>query len=766
MPDKSVIVKEAQKYLARGQIDKAIAEWEKLVREAPDGNTYNTIGDLYLKKGDKKAAIDFFHKAATFFREGGFSLKALALYKKVININPADANAYTALGELSEEKGLVTDAIKYYLTVADILSKEASKERFLNIYERILSLAPSNISLRDKVAGLFLKEGFTSHAIREYLHIARHAAERGETEQSRSYYAKILELQPDNRNALVGMSHVEEKRGDLRNATAYMKRAVETQQDDPHLLLRYAFLLKEASEYDEALSVVARVIETDPSDVQANRMMGDIYLIEGDREKAWESYKIVVEGLIRDGKTEDAVELARQFKDVNPVEIGRLLISLYRQKNDMDAAFEETLFVADLLLDSGLQEEAVEQYREALSLRPDDIQVKKILAEQEMSLGMEPSAAEKEKSTSDLLTDADIFIKYGLHDEARTILEELKLKEPDNVDIHIRLKSLYAEMNDRELAVTECLILYELYGRSGNIEMRDMALQEAEKISPEDPRVLERLAARAEVSALEETVSASLDDYAEEIAEAEFYARQGLKDDALRIYHKLLTAFPYNTEILAKVSSLEGGLPETFVSREEPPESGMEMREMEEFPAPEPETVDADVMHEVVEPQFDADVLDIFEEFKKGLEKELEAEDSETHYNLGIAYKEMGLIDDAIKEFQTSRNDPRCSVRSLTMLGICYMEKGLYPLAIDAFKGALENIGTRDESYWGALYDLASAYDKNGDAKEAFTLYSDVYGWNSKFRQVAERLSHVKTLLAKEDTSGQQKERKDRVSYI
>ena len=100
MADKSLIVKEAQRYLARGQVDKAIAEWEKLVREAADGNVYNTIGDLHLKKGNKKPAVEFFHKAAAFFRGGGFSLKALALYKKVINIDPADAGAYTALGEL------------------------------------------------------------------------------------------------------------------------------------------------------------------------------------------------------------------------------------------------------------------------------------------------------------------------------------------------------------------------------------------------------------------------------------------------------------------------------------------------------------------------------------------------------------------------------------------------------------------------------------------------------------------------------------------
>ncbi len=766
MPDKSSVIKEAQKYLARGQLDKAIAEWEKLVREAPDGNIYNTVGDLHLKKGNKKSAVEFFHKAATYFREGGFSLKALALYKKVINIDPADANAYIALGELSEEKGLVTDAIKYYLTVADILSREPGRERFLSIYERVLSLAPSNIPLRDKVAGLFLKEGLTSNAIKEYLHIAKLSAERGEFEPAQTYFTKILDIQPDNRNALVGLSQISEKRGDLQQALQRMKKATGLYPNDLHLLLRCASLQKESGAYDEALASAARAAELAPSDIEVSRLIGDIHLARGDRETAWESYKKVVDSLAQESKIDDAIELARQFKNVSPVEIGKLLISLYGQKDDREAVFVETLFVADLLLDSGLGEEAVAYYREALSIHPDDMQIKKILAEQEMSMGEGPPSPEGEKTAEDLLTDADIFIKYGLSDEARSILEGLSLKEPENVEVHEKLRSLYLEMNVRELAVTECLILCELYGRSGKIEMSEAALAQAAEISPDDPRVVERMSARpserVKVPAAEET--GSIDDYVEDIAEAEFYTRQGLKEDALRIYHKLLQLFPDNAELRSTVSALEGGLPESVVSSDK--EGIGAIREVEEFGRHE--AMEAhELQEEVVEPQFDTDVLDIFEEFKKGLEKELEAEDSETHYNLGIAYKEMGLIDDAIKEFQTSRNDPKCSARSMTMLGICYMEKGLYPLAIDSFKGALGSIETRDESYRGAQYDLASAYEKNGNEKEAFEIFSEIYGWNSKFRQVAEKLNHLKPpLTSEEETVMRQKEKKDRVSYI
>ena len=152
MADKTALIKEAQKYLAKGQLDKAIGEWEKIVREYPDGNGFNFIGDLYLKKGDKKNAVEAMHQAAGIFRQEGFTLKALALYKKVLNVIPTDSAALYALGELSEEKALTTDAIKYYLATADSLSKEGRKGELLDIYSKILSLSPTNIPLRVKVA--------------------------------------------------------------------------------------------------------------------------------------------------------------------------------------------------------------------------------------------------------------------------------------------------------------------------------------------------------------------------------------------------------------------------------------------------------------------------------------------------------------------------------------------------------------------------------------------------------------------------------------
>src|SRR5205085_12477639 len=108
---------------------------------------------------------------------------------------------------------------------------------------------------------------------------------------------------------------------------------------------------------------------------------------------------------------------------------------------------------------------------------------------------------------------------------------------------------------------------------------------------------------------------------------------------------------------------------------------------------------------------------EIFKEFKKGVEQQLDSEDYDTHYNLGIAYKEMGLIDEAIGEFQLASKDPKRSVECASMLGLCFLEKGMPQLAIKWYRKGLEIPEITEEEHVGLLYDLGSAYMEVGDAE-------------------------------------------------
>ena len=372
MSDKATIIKDAQKYLARGQVDKAISEWEKLAKEYPDGTTYNTVGDLYLKKGDRTNAIDSFHKAAQFFRQEGFALKSLALYKKILNLTPTDANALLALAELNEGKGLTTDAIKFYLAAADTLSKEGKKEKLLEVYEKILTLSPSNVPLRNKIAEIYTKEGLVLEAAKQYITVARLYAEKQDIEKAIAFYLKVLDAQPLNREAIIELNSLYEQAGNFEQALGQMEEAAILFPQDTDILLRCAEMQTSIGMFGEAREYLGKITEIEPANIKAKRLLGDVYLKEGDKGKAWEEYLSVLDDILLEENYDEAIKLLASFKDIDPVETGKRLVSLYIQLGDYIQVVRELTSLADVFIEGGKQKEALNCYKEALKMSPDD----------------------------------------------------------------------------------------------------------------------------------------------------------------------------------------------------------------------------------------------------------------------------------------------------------------------------------------------------------------------------------------------------------
>jgi pilus assembly protein FimV len=141
---------------------------------------------------------------------------------------------------------------------------------------------------------------------------------------------------------------------------------------------------------------------------------------------------------------------------------------------------------------------------------------------------------------------------------------------------------------------------------------------------------------------------------------------------------------------------------------------------------------------------------DLFEEFRAELgEAGTGDEDIETHYNLGIAYREMGLLEEAISEFQkvasTADKGPafRYAMQCSTLLGLAFMEKGQPAIAAIWYDKALKTPGLDQESILALRYDLGVAQELAGDLKAAYTSFSQVYATNIDYRDVSERIAHL-----------------------
>jgi tetratricopeptide (TPR) repeat protein len=155
------------------------------------------------------------------------------------------------------------------------------------------------------------------------------------------------------------------------------------------------------------------------------------------------------------------------------------------------------------------------------------------------------------------------------------------------------------------------------------------------------------------------------------------------------------------------------------------------------------------VAPEVSEEAF-SPLSDLFEEFKEEVEGSATTqEDPETHYNLGMAFKEMGLLDEAIGELQKvcsaiDRGAPfNQTMQVYTWLANCFIEKGVPQAAFKWYEKALKLPGD-DETRTAIHYELASAYEKAGNRDSALNHFLEVYGSNIDYRDVAERIKALK----------------------
>jgi tetratricopeptide (TPR) repeat protein len=148
----------------------------------------------------------------------------------------------------------------------------------------------------------------------------------------------------------------------------------------------------------------------------------------------------------------------------------------------------------------------------------------------------------------------------------------------------------------------------------------------------------------------------------------------------------------------------------------------------------------------------DGALADIFAEFKHDMESTTAtAEDPETHYNLGVAFKEMGLLDEAIGELQKvcqaidRGEDFPQALQAYTWLADCFLQKGVPEAAMRWYEKALRSPHVQAETAMAIHYELACACEQAGNRSGALTHFMEVYGANIDYRDVAERIKSLKS---------------------
>jgi len=691
MKNKASIIKNAQKYASKGQIDKAISEWEKLLAESKDGNIHNTIGDLYLKKDSEEKAIESFTKAAEIFKSEGFFPKAMAIYKKILHIVPNNVNALLSIAKLDTDKGLTGSAIENYFRAAEIYKRADELENTIQIVGKITALSVSDIRTRTKIADLYIRSGLKGKAADEYVSIASEYLEKEELEHAQTFYTKATQLEPRNAGSWVGLSLLAEKSDDIDKAFEYLRTALSHEPKDKDALLGYARLAIESGKTDQAKKTLLRIKETYPLELRAKKLLGEIHLSEGSLEEAWEELLQHIDELIEKQSCDEALGYLNRFGEQYPIPVNQRLISVYRDNGDSENLNQVRKKLAGFYKDSDLLDEALQLYRDYLDANPGDQAIIEEIHAIENAIGIPhfseaPLGEEPEAPGDDLITQEVLTGEATVQHEQETQLPEMTLLH-DELDL------------------------------SGGTEDEAIVTQYAPDISPEE--------------------------FTEKKEEADFYAQQGMHDEAIKIYEILVASFPGNEEIKHELDALKSNTAKT------------EDIVVENISGQQTETGSDHIVFQDTHNQLDLE--------GQG-PQEPETKDYDRYYNAGIDFKEKGLTDNAIKAFQIASKDPVNMYRNTTLLASCYLDKGSYPHAIAEFNKIIEKMSTSDDGYVDLKYDLAGAYTENKDYNKALELYSEIKELSPQFKDVSDKMDLLKEQIVVTDE--EPKSKKDRISYI
>jgi tetratricopeptide (TPR) repeat protein len=553
---------------------------------------------------------------------------------------------------------------------------------------------------------------------------------------------------------------------------------------------QFAKLLTETDVYvkyglhDKALEHLRKIFNVDPENLDAHEKAYHIYVAAQNQEQAHEQLLNVLRLCTRGSEVERAQPYLASILRTHPdhPEVPAFLAVLRTDATevpDIPAPVEASGQDEDAILVDSNEEEVVvaEAPPDALAaLYGNDLAL--------ATASVRGQAADDEvEPEAQLLMPEEAELAMG-DDEPLAVIsddEPLGYEEPEKIltgDIVLEDGDVAAEAEP--YPATETLV-------EPPQEVADddaLALAAAEAAAPEtlvaaedeDPALA--LAARADDADEEETTDASIsmpaepelsaqpdaaaedDAAAEECAEASFFLDQGLIDEAREILETVVIAYPDHpaaTELLARLEQMVAAgaqEPEPEAAPEAPPPSvtpvaAEESRDAFDLAAELAADFDDMGGETVADPpmdDFQYSVDEVFSEFKKGLAKVVKPEDVDTHYDLGIAYKEMGLIDDAIQEFAVARQGcegKKKEVDCLTMIAMLQVMKGDAGEAVASYRQALGTEHATGEAAKALEYELGLALETQGEAGKALYHFQRVAKLDPGYRDVTAQVQRL-----------------------
>ncbi|MBI5559750.1 MAG: tetratricopeptide repeat protein [Deltaproteobacteria bacterium] len=167
--NKEKLIDRAQKYIQKGYLDKAIADYREISEMDPaDISIRLRLGDLLVKANQKEGAIKEYGEVARIYAHKGFYLKAIAVYKQVMKLDETSLDVHHKLADLYTRQRLIVDAVSEYSHIVSAFEKKGKTSDVLELLKKMVSIDPENVGLKLKLAETYKNSGYKEDALSEY----------------------------------------------------------------------------------------------------------------------------------------------------------------------------------------------------------------------------------------------------------------------------------------------------------------------------------------------------------------------------------------------------------------------------------------------------------------------------------------------------------------------------------------------------------------------------------------------------------------------
>jgi len=745
--DKNKIIEAAGKLVAKGAYDKAIKEYQRILDvDSRDVRTLQKMGELYQKKNEPKQASLYFMRVAESYASDGFFLKAVALYKQVLKLDPSLVEVNLKLAELHQQLHLLGEALGYYQATIGYFEQQGNWASAIEVLEKMSSLDLQNVTIRAKLAELYARQNKQTESLKMFEEAALEFREQGRLDEYARVVERILTLSPERVDLAKELAQIYLSEGEPKRALSKLQPCFKANAKDIETLRMMGMAFEELGQLPKVLSVykeLVRVYTEQKNMAEAEQVWAHLAQLAPGDVDVRQHY----------ASTAHANSPAVHFPAVPQRTTSGPWVKAPTPSPE-EEIFGRVLTETDVYIKYGLFEKALDHLKKIFQVEPENIDAHEkayhIYAESN-SLGL----AEEQ-----LLNVLRLHTRLGKSNRSRFFLAKILEENPNHPEVPTFKAVLGAGVEAspaifeaegdstpaKDLAFADELkVGAPLLPTESVAEALEAALPNVVQPSSfpvgKVPEVFKPVAAPAEdtwASGNKTPVIGSIETGTEECNEAEFFINQGIAAEARVILNAMLSSRPGHaraTALLAKLESLKSLTPSQPLS----PASLALMEEEDDFVIMDEEpSLPAD--------EFQYSVDDVFSEFKKGLKQVVQGGDVETHYDLGIAYKEMGLMDDALSEFRQALQGCQGTKKELdclTMMALLFAAKQEWAEAIHAYESAIARVALAPESELSLRYELAVLLEAIGRREDARVHYSRLLAKQPGFRDVEQRLGGV-----------------------